>query len=29
MGKQMQKADFTSASLMESVVSHNEPIKLA
>ena len=28
MGKQMQEADFTSASLMVSVVSHNDKIKL-
>jgi len=28
MGKLMQKADFTSASLLDPVVSHNEPTKL-
>ncbi len=28
MGKQMQEADFTSASLLDPVATHNELIKL-
>lgn len=28
MAKQMQEADFTSASSLDPVASHNEPIKL-